>query len=400
MLKISCRILDVYDDDELVITGKIASVIGTGVMVADRDVVDGLKDHQFGLVMKTANGSMRRRLPLFDADSVKVSRAFFNEIRASLPDELAANADIKIAAAEAVFLHPETATDQDRTVLDLVAYVDIERLAPPRAKVAFHDQCWGLAIDGKNYFPLHDGTLLKTALARFVESASELQPEERFVYARNIVKRAEVLNVPIPSNSMVNWYSGEELNHNALRDAIDDRRKIIKAAGGNIEILSQLEDSAGIMAISDSAHEDMGSVVGRQKKASAMRGRLDIPKIISTLQTIDKLAGFSNHEYMRGLLDPFAAVFKSTGVNKFAALNVDGINLGDLKMDELNQKFSPDFVREFQQNPVVIYQSLPEPMKAAIRQLCTSPQGMDEKPNTLTPGSDPQNSLNPHYANG
>jgi hypothetical protein len=392
MIKLACRVLDIYDDSELTVASKLASKLGD-VKVAERDAIEKLEDHQFGLVLKTAGGVLRRRFPLADADSTKLSRAYFDHVAADLPAEIATLVSEKIASAERIWCGVDTATERDHTVYALVSYVDSEKLAAPRQKVAHATQFWGLAIDGKNYFPLHDASLLKTAVARFVDTASNLQAEERFVYARNIAKRASALNVEVPADSMVNLYTGSELNMRALQDAIDDRRRIIKAAGGNIEILNQLEEAAGL-GFSNFDTEEMKSIAFRAKKASR-RGKIEVEKIISTLQTIDKLAGFSNHEYMRGLLDPFAACFKQNTIDKHAALIVDGVNLGNAQLSELNQKFSPEFVQEFTSNPVMVYQSLPDPVKAAIRQLCQTKGTQEQEPT-----GDPQARLSPAYANG
>lgn len=399
MLKMACRILDVYDDSELEVASKLASQLGN-VTVAERDAVEALEDRQFGLVLKTASGALRRRYPLHDADSTKLSAAYFREVRASLPDEVAELVHTKIAAAERYFnVGGECiAPEQVDAVMSLVNYVDSAKIAQPRQKVAHAEQHWGLSIDGKNFFPLHDATLVKVAVARFTETAGTLEPEERFAYARTIEKRASALGVEIPSDSMVNWYTADGLNLNALAEALTERKRVMKAASASTEVLDQLFEAAGCAVVRGDIESDASFAHRSEKQASLRRASIDPAKIISTLQTFDKFAGFTSFHYMRGLLDPFAACFKRDDISKKAAMIVDGVDLSTLSPEQLSAKFGPEFVQEFQQNPQQVYSSLPSPMKSIIRQFCNQ-GGQKEQSNVATPVGDPSQGLGATYAN-
>jgi hypothetical protein len=390
MIKIAARIFDIYDDNGLEIASELGSEFAE-TKVAEVVEVQGLLDNQFGLIMKTAGGAIRRRYPLHDADSVKLSRAFFDRIKTQLPDEVVSVVETKIAAAE---LGELSLADTG------VAYVDITSLKPAREKVAFTEKHFGLTIGGIGHFPLHDVELVKVAISRYPISVEDIDPEERFLYARNIIKRAAALEVRVPDESPIHLYSNDTVNLGSLKLALDDRRRILKSAEISTEIIDQLEAASGCKCEQGLIESD-DSFRGREAKIASMQtGSLaatDPGRIISTLQSIDKIAGLNDYHYLRGLLDPFAACFKNDLFTKKAALICDGVDLSTISPDKLREKFDDSFVQEFTKNPAMIYRSLPDPMKQVIKQLSGDPNAK------MDPGQghgDPQIMLAPTHVNG
>jgi hypothetical protein len=392
MIKIAARIFDIYDDGNLEIAGQLGSEFAE-TKVAEVNEVQGLLDNQFGLVMKTAGGALRRRYPLHNADSIKLSRAYFDSVKPQLPDEVVAITEAKIAAAE----------KGEQTLADTgVPYVDMTILKPAREKVAFTEKHFGLTIGSRGYFPLHDVELVKVAISRYPISIEDIDPEERFLYARNIVKRAEALKIRIPDDCPVHLYSNDSVNLGALKVALDERRRILKSAGISTEIIDQLELAAGCTPERGGMESD-DSFRGRSEKVASLIKTgaalcvCDPGRIISTLQSIDKIAGLNDYQYLRGLLDPFAACFKNDIFTKRAALIVDGVDLSTVSPEALREKFDDSFVQEFSQNPAMIYRSLPDPMKQVIKQLSGDPNAK------AAPGQghgDPQILTAPTYVNG
>lgn len=389
MIKIAARIFDIYDDGQLEIARSLSAKFAD-VKVAEVDDVQALHDCQFGLIMKTAGGALRRRYPLHTDDSVKLSRAYFDSIKGSLPVEIVTVTEAKIASAEAGQLLHDTG----------VAYVDVTTIQPVREKVAFTERHYGLTIQGTGHFPLHDADLVKTAMQRYPFTIENLEPEERFLYARNIVKRANELKVTVPADCGIHLYSNDSVNLASFKIALDDRRQILKAAGMSTAILDQLEVAAGCAAERGSMESD-DSFRGRQGKVANLvnTGKslaADPTRLISTLESIDKLAGISSHEYLRGLLDPFAACFKQDAFTKHAAMIVDGIDLASISPEALHEKFGDDFCAEFSKQPAQVYRSLPDPMKQIIRQLSGNPNQKEPAAGR----SDPSTVLAPTYSNG
>ena len=382
MLKLSARIFDIYDDQ----TGEIASQLGAeyaDVKLAGIDEVSELADSQFGLILKTANGLIRRRYPLHDADSLKLSRAYFDKVKGSLPDEIASVVESKIASFEA--------GKPDHNF----AYVDVAKISDRPAKVAFSEKHWGLNVDGRDMFPLHDADLVKTAITRFNGTVETLEPEETFLYARNIAKRAADCNVAVPATSNINLYTNDEVNLLSLKIAIEERHRILKAAGASTEILDQLELAAGCQ-VTKGEIESQDSYARRTKFASKMAKdeiASDPAYIISILQTVDKLAGIGRDTYLRGLLDPFAACFKSDAITKRAAMVVDGIDLSCVTPEALAAKFDPEFCAQFANQPVSSYQGLPTQLQDVVKQMA------QDKSHTCGGGTDPVQRLDPTYVN-
>ena len=391
MLKVAAKVIDVYDDE----TGEVAKRLPEeyhSLKVAERSEIETLPDSKFALVMKTADGVLRRRLPVHTADALKLSQAYFNLVKDCLPEEVAKVAEHKLA-------HPEDVE---------VAYVDISTMSPRMEKVAFLEQHWGLTIEGKDCFPLHDEVLVKTAVARFPFTVNDLNPEERFLYARNIAKRASALKVEIASDSSINQYTSDTLNLEALKDAIEQRKQAVASTGIGTEVLDQLFMAAGCRPEQGAIETDDSFNLRRGKVASIRK--LPVENIIAVLQHFDKLANLNSYHYLRGLADPFAACFKKAEFNPGEGIFVDGVDLSKLSPEMLADRFDQSFISSFAENPIQVYKSLPDPIKAILRELAeNASRGVPAKPetpnnsgNVHTPlyGGDPEERLNPALANG
>ena len=403
MLKIAARTFDVYDDAHLLVARQMIGEVGS-VKVAERDVVENLHDWQFGLVMKTAGGVTRRRFPLHDADSVKLSRAYADRTCAGLPASVRENIEAKLACAEQEFgLHDHAIeADISKEVMHKVAYVDMTTLESDPVKVSHKSEAWGLNIGGQNYFPLHDETLVKTAADRFKETSDGLEAHERFAYARNISARAGELGVKIAATHAIHNYTNNEVNTSVLAGALDERKRAMKSAGLGTEVVDQLATAAGCPLSRGDIESDDSWQLRTAKLASG--ARLSADKVVQTLEGIDKLAGFGHADYMRGMADPYAACFKLAEAE--SPLLVDGIDLGKISDEALAESFDGEFIAEFRENPVQIYKSLPDPTKAIIRGLAETGANTENAgavplaKNVSAGGGDPQHSVNPSYSNG
>ena len=398
MIKVAARIFDVYDDEH----GEIARMLPEelhSVKVAERDAVEALPDRCFALVMKTADGAVRRRFPVHDADSLKLSQAYFEHTRQGLPESVVDVVVAKFATAEQVLAGEGSREDYNK-----VAYVDLSQLSPA-ATVKYAEKAYGLTLDGRNHFPLHDEGLVKLAIERFPFTIEGLEPEQRFQYARAIEKRASVLGLEVPSDSPVNLYTNDEPNLFSLRRAIEQRKQAVASRGDvHTEVLDQLATAAGCHLVRGDI-ESAASFTWREAKLAGVR-KISEEHIITVLQNFDKLAGFTNYHYLRGLADPFAAVFTKTGAPSTGFL-VDGVDLSKVDPAQLADRFDDQFVQEFQENPVAVYKSLPDPVRSVIRSMAESNMGQpsrgrtrQEPPSTVGSAGDPMHRLNPAYVNG
>lgn len=374
MIKVATLTFDIYDDRHGVIAKTLPPEFhGLNVGAAER--LDSLSDNQFGLVMKTASG-VRRRYPLDNADAVKLSSAYFERVRDTLHPAL-------VEAVEEKLKNPGSTK---------VAYVDVTKLEPAAVKTASPSLVYGLTIDGRDCFPLHNSALVKTAIAAYPNTAIELSPVERFLYARNINKQASALNVSIPDNSPINLYTAEYPNKDALRIAIQQRKE---ACGHqtSTEVLDRLYADSGCDPIRGPM-ENEDSFADRMKIAKAVKP-MDAGDVITILDTFDKLAGFTSEHYLRGMLDPFAAMYKKADCEPSAA-SVDGVDLSKISADRLSEHFDAEFIGEFQQNPIQVYMASPEPVKSLLRDMAKS--GAVESGVGVGEG-DPTDQLGPQLSN-
>ena len=405
MIKIAARTLDIYDDDEHKIARRLPAELHQ-LHVAARDEVEELPDRCFGLVMKTAQG-LRRRFPLHTEDSLKLSQAYFHQVRDELPLEIQETVEQKLAAVTEWFEADEDARDEMREAYNKVAYVDLTTLEPPR-KVAHSEKAWGLTLEGKNHFPLHDETLVKTAIARFPFTREGLAPEQAFLYARNIEKRAQNLGVEAPLDSAINLYTNPGLNTHYLSVALEQRKVAAASLGIDTTVLDQVAVLAGC-DLEPGALERTASFQSRQIK-QAQAQKIDPERIVGVLQTFDKLAGFGRRDYLRGMADPFAACFKLAAYPSDGAV-VDGVDLSKVDPNALAERFDEDFVQEFMENPATVYKSLPSPVRSVIRGMAEEGMGApahrssntssgDSGSGSVGSAGDPLHRLNPVYANG
>jgi hypothetical protein len=389
MLKVASLVLDIYDDSNAEIARDFPADMHE-LKVAESATIADLRDDQFALVMKTASGDLRRRFPIHDEDALKLSMAYFERTKDCLPEDIQKVAEAKFEAAQ-------------QGDFSGVGYVDLEKVQPKVA--SFADRYWGLSVNGRDHYPLHDETLVKTAAERFPFTVDRMAAEHKFAYARNIVKRAEQLGVELPSESPIHLYSNDEVNLGALLDGIQQRKMAVSSREDvNTAVLDQLAWAAGC-PLKQGEMETGDSFVLRQSKLASFK-HIDAPHIISVLQQFDKVAGIDRYDYNRGLLDPFAACFKAAS---FAGspLMVDGVDLAKIDPQMLVGKFDEGFVEEFNKDPVNVYKSLPDPVRALIRglaedQLAPQNEGRmrPEEPKVVGAGGDPSDRLNPSFADG
>lgn len=401
--KVASLVLDLYDDEK----GAVARAFPADLhscKVASLDTVHDLANRDFALVMKTDNGLIRR-YPIHDLDNLKVSRAYFDHAKAHLPAEAVKAAEAKFASQERLLntADGEVSTD-DFIQFNKVAYVDMTVVLPTMTKMAFAERAWGLTIAGKNYFPLHDAELVKTAIARYPFSVVSLEPVQKFAYARGIAKRAAALGVSVPDDSQINFYTNNVVNPRALRMALDQRKEAALKADISTEVLDQLAAAAGLPQDRGDI-ETQESVNFRSAKLASHRP-LGADQIITILATFDKTANVGAAEYRRGLLDPFAACFKLAAFS--GSMLIDGIDLSRIDPAKLAEHFDAEFIREFAADPVGCYQALPSPVKQAVRDMASN--GMGSSPtqgfnpgresSSITSSGDPTEQLGYTYSNG
>lgn len=214
-------------------------------------------------------------------------------------------------------------------------------------KVASHSR---FCLPHAERYPIDSYEQVKQASAYFEEHWQRFSPAERRVYADNLVARAEEIGVKVAGRAMD--YAGRGYGPHV-------RAELIKRA---------------------SAYEGTGHEVGYRallEKLSSVPAHV----MAALIQEADVKVG-ADRVYWRqagGFRDPYAAVY---GVAKTASaefswsnesgVSVDGAALARLASsgaDKLRSAFGGDFAESFAQDPVGIFESMPEPQKAAIARM-------------------------------
>ncbi len=395
MLKLAACTFDVYDDSTGAIARRIPAEYHSALKVAEHETILGLPDSAFGLILKTASGTVLRRYPLHDADAVKTSAVYWRETQDLLPEDARAIVQAKFAAAAK--FHDGDESKEAMAGFHKVAFVDATKFAHTSTPV-WAEKAWGLTVGGRDLFPLHDASLVKQAEARFPATTANLTPELKFAYARNIAKRASALGVAVAPDSPIHRYSNEGVNLVALDHAIE-RRKLSSPNLGK-DILEQLSTAAGCRLVRAETENEDSWRLRNAKLASARK--LTAEHIVAVLQQFDKLAGYTPRDYARHIPDPFASVYAKTAGP--AGVFVDGVDLAALNPETLAQHFDEHFVREFMENPAQVYMASPDPVKRMIKaqaeQAGNLPPAAPARPYEPTGHGDPMPTLNPTYANG
>ncbi len=78
---------------------------------------------------------------------------------------------------------------------------------------------------------------------------------------------------------------------------------------------------------------------------------------------------------------------------------VDGIDLSKVSPELMNEKFDPEFINEFKNNPVQVYQSSPDPIKSVIRDMAQEGPPVKCCDNSTAGDGDPMDQLSPMLSN-
>jgi len=223
------------------------------------------------------------------------------------------------------------------------------------------------ALPSCSRYPLDSYEQVKTAAAYFEEYRGSFAPVHRREYCVNLVKRAGALGIPVSA----------------------DVRKY-----GSEGVAPAVELSAALEARERLTTDEMYlAALGAVKTASVLvqEGALDPESLCCLIEEYDKLAGLSEL-YDRALVDPYYSVYgeKTAAQTSMADTPKGSVLLSNefLTSEQLHayakrgfravaSVWGEDFAREFQKDPVSIFNSLPAPQKKVVARLATDNAGRD-----------------------
>lgn len=226
------------------------------------------------------------------------------------------------------------------------------------------------ALPGK--YPLDSYMQVKAAAAYFEEWKDHFSIEDRRTFALNMVKRAEELGIPV--SDIAKKYGSETLAPvEELKFAFATRRALLTDAE-SLKVLNDLEDL--VLQVKE------GSATG--VKVAAM-GHVMTPEVLTeTLSTFDQQTGLAFYYETKYVPDPFFSVY---GLEKKAAFSEtignQTVTADDLEFLAKNRihlvkgTFDLEMAKEFKDDPVGIYKSLPVAQRKILANLAKSMNSSD-----------------------
>jgi hypothetical protein len=218
--------------------------------------------------------------------------------------------------------------------------------------------------DGSRHYPINTWDLMKTASDYFEENRLRMQPEIRRQFATKLAARGSLTGYPV-SEEVRELGSPTYASSGHVKAAVE-MRKVACAPGEMREFLDELFE----------------------KKAS-----LEPEVFAQVLQRFDVDSGLDKG-WDQVVIDPWASTF---GIDKTAnvvweqgAERVTDAELENLARNHsvvLHSQYEDDFVREFQKNPITIFNSMPDPQKRQLARMAndSSAQGGSEFMATRSP---------------
>lgn len=379
-MTLAAVVLDFYDDTKHELMTKIAmpkAVGGLHINELSPDQHDRLPDSEFGLVILTKRASVLRKFPVNDPGNAWLSAQYFQRTHEKLafPARFIAAKFIKSAcdaygvpASKVVDGYAARAQGEDE--FDNNVFVEgseqrwmLSKLAQQEllTKQASAAEINAIAEAPNEHFALvmrtPDGAIIrkyampdvqhvKIAAAYFDKYAMDLPPEHRHRFAVSVQGRAEDLGVDLSGNKLLEKWASTDWNQH-VHAHIEQRKSLLPRNDQARAALDKLASMLGETNPEDAAH---------------------------ALQTIDQATGLARY-YDRGLTDPYASTMGKVAGGWSDEIDDHTITEADLRKaagsSKLASYLGADFARQFNANPVEVFEALPTPEKVLIKQVIT-----------------------------
>jgi hypothetical protein len=379
-MTIAAVILDFYDDSKHELMAKVAAPQGrlgaVNLAVLTPEQHEGLPDSEFGLVILTKRAAVLRKYPVNDPGNAWLSAQYFQNTHTKLafPARYVAAKFIKTAcdaygvpsSAQVVAY----ATRADDAEVDTNTFVEgsehkwlMHKLAQRElltkqaaaaeidARLEMPNEHFALVIKNEDgaiirKYAMPDALHVKTAANYFDKYAMQLAPEHRHRFAVAVQGRAEELNVDLSDNELLEKWASTEWNRHVVAH-LEQRKSLLPRNEPARAVLDKLAASLGETTPEDAAY---------------------------ALQTLDQSTGLTKY-YDRGLTDPFASTMAKVGSGWSDEVDDHTLTESDLRKVGSSKKLASylgeAFARQFAENPIEIYDSLPDPEKVLIKQIST-----------------------------
>ena len=302
-------------------------------------VNQGHLDEDFALILRSEDGSKKRKYACIDAGNTMLSVLYFMEQRDRLPEEMRKVAAKNLVdacmrhgiAAPAVL--EKQAGDEGGIVYFPEEYLEEDLAAEPVHTTS-------------NGFPLDTFEEVKQASAAFLEGYKALHPRARRLMALDIEKRASALG--IDTSPEISRYAGTGYSRD-LGVGIEIRESLLPLGARHHGGYSELYKRASVTP-PEAFAEALAELDVRSGLSEYWDGYVPDPYFT----TFDKIAEHSEFEH-------------TDGVDKVTATDLQ--RLADNGRSLLLENFPEDLVDGFGKDPVGIFKSLPVPQKKMIMRM-------------------------------
>lgn len=204
------------------------------------------------------------------------------------------------------------------------------------------------AMPSQQRYPLDSYTDVQKAAMYYEEHYSSFKPEDRREYAVNLHERLEELAMPIPVK--VAAYAGYEYGPNI-----------------DVELVARIRNYEG------SEHSDAYAVLLEKRASTPPHVMLEMVHELDTLSGADQ-----KYDAPLGFRDPFRAVYGKVAEEAKPWAWTEGneyvndtmlFDLANNRYPALDRAFGMDMRKSFQQDPIGVFTSMPDPQKVVIARL-------------------------------
>lgn len=363
MYKYAGVTLDWFDDKGLTLKSKFPTQESLPDVIKTASVrpKEKIANEEFALIALD-EGHVMRKYACYDPGTTAMSVIYFMEYGAKLPEDaikLAAT-NLMNACAQHGLIPPEALTKVAGNTTEVEA-VDITG-QPSRTKLATSRPTSSadyavITSDGKTLYPIHDWDHIKMAADYWEQENVRMEAPIRRQFAVKLAAKATELGFPL---------DGEIKTAGATH----------YAPPGHLKASLEMRKVAFPME-----SEERGFLDDLFEK----RAEIDPEIYAECLHRFDVQQGF-HHGWDHMVLDPWASTFmekQAEVVWEQGADRVTAQQLHNLAMNHaggMQEKFTQDFLGEFEKDPVGIFKSMPDPQKRILARLAADmvSQGQSE----------------------
>jgi len=350
MRKYEAATLDFYDDRGILLRELIEDPKDIPDFVKTAEAVDQNAHSELFALVLHEDGHLFKKFATADAGNTFLSTLYFSQTFDRLPEEAQ-----KIAAVNLVQACEAFDIGVPDFLLDLLGeaevgpigsnIVDVSGRSPPMQKVAHEDEPVEYAVvrpNGEKFYPLRDASSVKLASDFFAENHMRMVPKERRQFAVKVASLAKKGALPV--SEPIKKYAGTD--YGALVEGhLTTRYLHLVDAGAN------------------------PTVTGVLTKLANLRSKLEPEDFAAVLEQFDIDQGL-DALWDRGVADPWYSTFANEKRAE-AALSVGFITRDELqklaqRADQLHPFFQEEVITAFRDDPVVVFESMPLPMKQLI----------------------------------